>query len=78
MTITHDQEGKPAYPGYYISISHTSNLAVAVALQIITDQVTGKKNEPVVVQPSGKSNAKWLFVLSFIISLVALIIALYK
>jgi phosphopantetheine--protein transferase-like protein len=78
IVISHDQEGKPTYPGLHVSISHTNNLALAVALQMVADQSTRRKNEPVVLQQPDKSNVKWLFVLSFIISLVALFIALYK
>jgi phosphopantetheine--protein transferase-like protein len=78
IVINHDPEGKPTYPGFYISVSHTNNLAIAVALQIAADISAGKEKEVIVTQPSGNSNAKRLFVLSFIISLVALFIALFK
>ncbi|OQP49442.1 holo-ACP synthase [Niastella populi] len=78
IVVSHDQEGKPAYPGFHISISHSNNMAVAVVLQMEFDLQPGKGNETTVTQPSKVSNAKWLFLLSFIISLVALFVALFK
>jgi phosphopantetheine--protein transferase-like protein len=78
IVINHDQEGKPTYPGFYISVSHTNNVAVAVALQTVNDRFAEKKSEPGAPQPTNLSNVKWLFVLSFIISLIALFIALFK
>ena len=78
ITISHDGQGKPRFPGFQISLSHTENTAVAVALQIATDQHSGKSKETNTPPPPAKSNGKWLFVLSFIISVVALFIALFK
>lgn len=78
IVINHDQEGKPTYPGFYLSISHTSNLAVAVALQTVSELPVLKGNEVTVTPAPKTSYAKWLFLLSFIISLVALFVALFK
>lgn len=78
IVINHDAEGKPTYPGFHISVSHTNNLAIAVALQIAAGMSAGKDKEVIVTPPSGSTNAKWLFLLSFIISVVALFIALFK
>ncbi|THU41502.1 4'-phosphopantetheinyl transferase superfamily protein [Niastella caeni] len=78
IVINHDPEGKPTYPGYDISVSHTNDLAIAVAIHTETSLFASEKNVANVQQPSNRSNAKWLFVLSFIISLVALFIALFK
>lgn len=78
ITINHDAQGKPQFPGFQISLSHTENTAVAVALQIATDQHSDKSKVANTPQPPAKSNGKWLFVLSFIISVVALFIALFK
>ena len=78
ITISHDAQGKPRFPGFHISLSHTENTAVAVALQIITDQHSDKDKDANTPPPPAKSNGKWLFILSFIISVVALFIALFK
>jgi phosphopantetheine--protein transferase-like protein len=78
INISHDDQGKPFFRGFYISLSHTDNLAVAVALQMVTDEGSyNSKEANMPIQPV-MSNGKWLFVLSFIISVVALIIALFK
>jgi phosphopantetheine--protein transferase-like protein len=79
ININHDDQGKPLFPGFSISLSHTDNMAVAVAVQMVTDHqhYNNSKEENTVLQPV-KSNGKWLFVLSFIVSVVALIIALFK
>jgi hypothetical protein len=47
-------------------------------LQIVTDQFSSKSTETNTPQPPAKSNGKWLFILSFIISVVALLVALFK
>jgi phosphopantetheine--protein transferase-like protein len=78
IVINHDAQGKPMFPDFYISLSHTGNMAVAVALQITTDSYSGKSRDANIPQQPGKSNAKWLFVLSLIISVVALFVALFK
>jgi phosphopantetheine--protein transferase-like protein len=78
IAINHNLEGKPTHPGFHISVSHTNNLAIAVALQIVIELSAGKNTEPAVSSTSDRSNGKWLFILSFIISLVALFIALFK
>jgi len=51
---------------------------MAVALQIVTDVTSKKKEEETLQQPLNRPAAKWLYVLSLIISLVALFIALFK
>src|ERR1044072_2818822 len=45
IVISHDAQGKPVFPGFQISLSHTENMAVAVALQIVTDQFSGTSTE---------------------------------
>ena len=35
LEITHDSNGKPIFPGYQLSISHSKNLVVAVAVQSV-------------------------------------------
>jgi phosphopantetheine--protein transferase-like protein len=79
IVISHNQEGKPAYPGFNLSVSHTNNVAIAVALQTGIDQPTNKVATQIGTQPSNKSvGGKWLMVLAFLISLAALVIALLK
>lgn len=79
IVINHDPEGKPEYPGFYLSVSHTNNMAVAVALQTGTDLSVKKATDGIESKQSNRpNNTKWLFVISFLISLAAFIIALLK
>ena len=78
IVISHDKQGKPQFPGFHISLSHTENMAVAVALQMVTEQHSNKSRETNSQPAPVGANGKWLFVLSFIISVVALFVALFK
>lgn len=79
IVIDHQANGRPTYSGFYLSISHTGDLAVAVALQIAPTSIN-KTQDQVVRQQSNASynKAVWLFLISFLISLVALFVALQK
>lgn len=79
IIINHNEEGKPSYPGFNISVSHTNNMAVAIALAITDEGPSKKTKDQVVSQADSRSNAGvMLIVLSFMISLIALIISLLK
>jgi phosphopantetheine--protein transferase-like protein len=78
ITINHDTEGKPVYSGFNLSISHTNNLAVAVAIPV-ADILIKKTNDQIVLQPNSRSGAGlFLIAISLLISLLALIISLLK
>lgn len=78
IVIEHQPEGKPVYPGFHISISHTDSMAIAVALPAGADLLINKNADAIALStvPSNDASVKLLCVLSFIISLVALLIAL--
>jgi holo-[acyl-carrier protein] synthase len=79
IVINHDQEGKPAFPGFNISVSHTNNVAIAVALQASVDASVNKTATQVVPQQSGlPGGVRLLMIISVLISLAALVIALLK
>jgi phosphopantetheine--protein transferase-like protein len=79
ITINHNTEGKPVYPGFSLSISHTNNVAVAVALPEVVDILMKKTDDQIVSQPASRPGAGLLlFVISFLISVIALIISLVK
>lgn len=79
IIIEHDPEGKPTYAGYSLSVSHTNNMAVAVAVQIRGDLLPGKTNDqPAAPPPAGQGMLKWLVIFTFLLSLAALIISLLK
>jgi phosphopantetheine--protein transferase-like protein len=79
IIINHNAEGKPVYPGFNVSVSHTNNVAVAVALPEVVDTSIRKTDDQIVSQPTSRISAELLlFVISFLISLIALIISLVK
>lgn len=70
--ITHDPEGRPSYPGFHLSISHTGGVAAAVAVPSKTEQ-----SQVVPLQPppsgQGKSTA-WVSWLALLLSILAIIL----
>jgi phosphopantetheine--protein transferase-like protein len=79
IVINHDQNGKPGYPGFDLSVSHTNNLAIAVALQAGVDASMNKTVMQMAPQQSNLSGGvKLLMVISVLISLTALVVALLK
>lgn len=74
--IDHLPDGKPVFKGFSISISHTENLAIAVAvkdLDILPDKITGKKKDTI-----KNSGFPLLSILAFLLAVIALIICLFK
>lgn len=79
IVIDHDQEGKPGYPGFNLSVSHTNKVVVAVALQMGVAGSVNKTVTQVAPQQSGLTGtARLLMIISVLISLTALVIALLK
>ena len=79
IIINHNTEGKPEYPGFNVSVSHTNTVAVAVALPEVVDVLIRKTGDQIVSQPTSRFGAGLLlFTISFLISLIALIISLIK
>jgi phosphopantetheinyl transferase (holo-ACP synthase) len=79
IIINHNGEGKPIYPGFNLSVSHTNNVAVAIALPQENHGSAKKANDPIGAQPPSRSGTGMLlFIISFLISLAALIISLLK
>jgi phosphopantetheine--protein transferase-like protein len=76
ISIGHSAEGKPLYPGFAISISHTPGLAIAVAGRSTVDPVRPALTLPA-APPAGKggssSRLAWL---ALFVAIVALIVAL--
>ena len=79
IVINHDQEGKPGYPGFSLSVSHTNNVAIAVALQVgVPASVDNTVTQVAAQQPRLSGGARLLIIISILISLTALVIALSK
>src|SRR5690349_4726708 len=81
ITINHNTEGKPVYTGLNLSISHTNNVAVAVAVALpeVGNTLIGRTDHQIVSQPTTRLGAGLLlFAISFLISVIALIISLVK
>ena len=76
ISIGHSAEGKPLYPGFAISISHTPGLAIAVAARSTVDPVRPALTLPA-APPAGKggssSRLAWL---ALFVAIIALIVAL--
>jgi phosphopantetheine--protein transferase-like protein len=76
IIINHNEEGKPVCPGFNLSVSHTNNIAVAVAIQMDN---AAANNEPHQQEtPPQKKGSSWLLIISFLISIVALLLAIIK
>lgn len=79
IVISHNQEGKPEYPGFNLSVSHTNNSAIAVALQAGANQsVSNTAMQTAPQQAKIAGGIRLLVLISFLISLAALVIALLK
>ncbi len=68
IEISNDTEGKPLFHDFHISISHTNDLAIAVAIQIKEPE----KTETVITQTNNNSVSKYLSIGAFIVSIIAL------
>jgi phosphopantetheinyl transferase (holo-ACP synthase) len=72
LVFTHSQEGKPVYPGYAVSVSHTNTTAIAV---VVAAQQTANSvadvNASAITKPAASS-----FGFQHIISLLALLISI--
>lgn len=80
IVIDHEPEGKPVYPGFNLSVSHTNSIAIAIAVQFGADvNKTGSSSTGMLQQSSAKPGiAPWLLAVSILISLVALFVALKR
>lgn len=74
--ISHTPEGKPAYPGFHLSISHTGNFAAAVAAVVQNDS-SGNKVAELSLEPEapkGKASSPgligWLALLCSVLALI--------
>lgn len=74
IPIGHSPEGKPLYPGFTISISHTPGLAVAVAARPASDPVQPAAPPPPHGKAGSSSRLAWLALLVGIIALLAALI----
>ena len=74
IVITHEAEGKPAFGDFSLSVSHTNNLAVAVAVRAVALQAPGR---PVDEAPAATaSRVPWgLWLLCMLLATAALIFA---
>ena len=82
LEITHDKNGKPVFPGYQLSISHSNNLVVAVAVQSVAPKEEKIKNNTNIIvnddilpkEEKIKKNytsKKEIIILTVVISLIA-------
>lgn len=76
ILIDHLPEGKPVHPGFQLSITHTNDAAVAVAVKNISLPAlpTSVQNQ----HSQGSALAIFLAVMAFMLSLIALILFIFK
>ncbi|HXB95255.1 MAG TPA: 4'-phosphopantetheinyl transferase superfamily protein [Puia sp.] len=80
IRITHSPEGRPLYPGFAISISHTPGLAVAAATHRPMDQrytashaVSTERPDPAM---GGRGMSGWVAWIGILLGIIALLVAL--
>jgi phosphopantetheine--protein transferase-like protein len=74
ILIDHLPGGRPVHPGFHLSISHTGNMAVAVALPSATGQLQAPIPGGMPPPAENKPLAFWLALSALILSAVALLI----
>jgi phosphopantetheine--protein transferase-like protein len=78
ILIDHLPGGKPVHSEFEITVSHSGGLAVAAAIRIVSDQQGNMAIKP---DSGGTANGRfgwrfWLTILSFLLSVIAIFIAL--
>jgi phosphopantetheinyl transferase (holo-ACP synthase) len=76
LVFEHSQTGKPQYPGYAVSISHTDSVAIAAVIAVNNTQMQGAQAAPQVV--SGRRTEMLISLLALLLSLVAVILYFKK
>ncbi|HMH23207.1 MAG TPA: 4'-phosphopantetheinyl transferase superfamily protein [Puia sp.] len=76
IAIGHSPEGRPVHPGFHLSISHTGNMAVAVAVPsaaefLLEQTVVPDRNA---TPAKNKPSAFWLALFALVLSAIALLI----
>jgi phosphopantetheine--protein transferase-like protein len=74
--IRHSAEGKPLYPDFAISISHTQSLAVAVAIRSAGHTVPVLVNPPAAPVSAGGGSPGKVAWLALLLGIIALVVAL--
>ena len=72
LTISHNSQGKPTFDGLDISISHTNDLAIAIAISIENNEIPIVKQ--VVISKSNDIIALVVAVVALILSLVSFLV----
>ncbi|MDR3717114.1 MAG: 4'-phosphopantetheinyl transferase superfamily protein [Puia sp.] len=79
IPISHSPEGKPAHEGFRLSISHTQQMAVAIAIPVdAASSVPASSFPPDLQQSNGRGGAPsfWILVLSLFLSVLAIVLIL--
>jgi phosphopantetheine--protein transferase-like protein len=78
INIDHAPDGKPWHPAFQLSIAHTGNLAVAVAIQFNSGTIKPETIPAVGTTANNKNYSLSIFIslVSFLLALIALVLAL--
>lgn len=77
IEISHEADGKPVFGDYLLSISHTNDLAIAVAVRSMHHAAQEPRNVNIQSsQNAGRPGSAWLWLFCILVSVAALIIAL--
>jgi phosphopantetheinyl transferase (holo-ACP synthase) len=78
VVIDHLADGIPTHPGFQLSISHTGQIAVAIAVQSQAFMQHSEEKPALSSVPGKNSSISWLSVISLLISLAAIAIVLMR
>jgi len=88
IEITHTPEGKPIYPGYGLSVSHTKEVATGVAIikgSLKEGFTTSPNIEPIkevttttATMPNKSKSTKWIAILALLLAIATLIIEIVR
>ena len=78
LFVHHLEDGKPVFDGFQISISHTKDMAIGVAIKEMKKETTSPVNVAVPVYSKRNPGSSFLIILAFILALVAIVISIWR
>ena len=78
LFVHHLEDGKPVFEGFQISISHTKDMAIGVAIKEMKKETTSPVNVAPPVYFKRNRRSSFLIILAFILALVAIIISILR